>query len=150
MSGSVAAAGACPAPADRTPKSAVVTGRTVQIELRFMSRLPSSGRRDHPKNGDRTNKRAHSLLLKNRWVGHRQSAACCEAEIVSVHHGSLDLAAAPSCMGKRPRAREAAEVMLRRLGDDSEFRRIGLNCVASSHGALPSNESEDAALVLLP
>src|ERR1700722_6847467 len=39
MSGSVAAAGACPAQADRTPKSAVVTSRTVKIELRFMSRL---------------------------------------------------------------------------------------------------------------
>src|SRR3984893_4016963 len=39
MSGSVAAAGACPAQADRTPKSAVATSRTVKIELCFMSRL---------------------------------------------------------------------------------------------------------------
>src|SRR5271165_3257588 len=39
MSGSEAAAGACPAQAYRTPTSAVVTSRTVRIELRFMSRL---------------------------------------------------------------------------------------------------------------
>src|SRR5258708_15289398 len=39
MSGSVAAAGACPAQASCTPMRAVVTSRTVKIELRFMSRL---------------------------------------------------------------------------------------------------------------
>src|SRR6202048_4743953 len=39
MSGSVAGAVACPGEADCAPKSAVVTSRTVKMELRFMSRL---------------------------------------------------------------------------------------------------------------
>jgi hypothetical protein len=52
-------------------------------------------------------------------------------------------------MGKMPKARAAAEVMLRQLGDDSDISDISLSC-RFLKGALPSNESEEMSLVLLP